>query len=160
MGAIEVLNKVGKKNTTTRASIYSLVGLILITISVILSSCQGITPTDLTVTASQLITPSASQLITPSEYQVEFGDSVDHFLLDVRTPEEFVSGHIAGAVNISVESLPQRLEELPGDLPIVVYCRSGRRSAIAADLLVKNGYQSIYDLGGIQSWIAEGYPIE
>jgi rhodanese-related sulfurtransferase len=152
MGAIEVLNKVGKKYTKTTASIYSLVGLILITISVILSSCQGITPTDLTVTASQLI--------TPSEYQVEFGDSSDHFLLDVRTPEEFASGHIAEAVNISVESLPQRLEELPGDLPIVVYCLSGRRSAIAADLLVKNGYQSIYDLGGVQTWIAEGYPVE
>lgn len=147
-----MLTKIGKKDTKSTASIYTLVSLILVIISVILSSCQGITPTDLTI--------AASQLITPSEYQVEFGASVDHFLLDVRTPEEFASGHILEAVNISVESLPERLDEVPKDLPIIVYCRSGRRSAIAADLLVKNNYQSIFDLGGIQSWIAEGYPVE
>lgn len=99
-------------------------------------------------------------LIGPQQYQQQFNQGQDHALIDVRTPEEFSGGHIPGAVNISVESLPVRLDEVPADKPIVVYCRTGNRSATAATILVENGYQPVYDLGGIQDWVAQGYPVE
>jgi len=102
----------------------------------------------------------ASQRITPLEYMNEFGDGTSHLLVDVRTPEEFASGHIQNAVNIPVETLQTRLDEVPGGVPVVVYCRSGNRSASAAQILVENGFQQVYDLGGIKDWVALGLPIQ
>lgn len=104
--------------------------------------------------------PSINARIAPSEYQESFAANVDHILIDVRTPAEFSSGHIPGAINISVETLEQRLSEVSGDVPVVVYCRSGNRSAQAARILANAGYAQIYDLGGIVDWAAQGYPIE
>ena len=102
----------------------------------------------------------ASQPITPLEYQNEFGGDTPHLLVDVRTPEEFASSHIQNAVNIPVETLQTRLDEVPGGIPVVVYCRSGNRSASAAQILVENGFQQVYDLGGIKDWVALGLPIQ
>lgn len=104
--------------------------------------------------------PAVSRL-TPAEYQAEFNQAdAAHFLLDVRTPEEFFGGHIAGASNIAVETLSSRLSEVPRDVPVVVYCRSGNRSATAARVLRDAGYTQVYDLGGILAWSAAGLPIE
>ncbi len=99
--------------------------------------------------------------IAPAQYQAQFADiSADHVLIDVRTPQEFNSGHIDGAINISVETLPQRLAEIPRDQAIVVYCRTGNRSATAAQILASAGYNTIYDLGGVVAWTAAGLPLE
>lgn len=98
--------------------------------------------------------------ISPADYQSKFGAGSKHLLLDVRTPEEFASGHIPGAVNISVDALSQRLSEVPQDEPVVVYCRSGNRSNQAAQILDKAGYTQIYDLGGIVTWAEQGLPVE
>lgn len=74
-------------------------------------------------------------------------------LLDVRTPEEFAEGHIEGAVNIPVQDLAQRAKELPGKADTyVVYCRSGKRSASAAEWLTANGYVKVIDLGAMSNW--------
>lgn len=101
------------------------------------------------------------QAIAASEYQSNFVDtSAAHLLVDVRTPEEFATGHIAGAVNIPLDTLESRLGEVPKDTPIVLYCRTGNRSAQAADLLEGAGYSDIRDLGGILDWTAAGYPVE
>lgn len=99
--------------------------------------------------------------ITPNQYQQQFSiAAADHLLLDVRTPEEFASGHIPGAVNIPVEALANRLSEVPQTQTVVVYCRSGNRSATASQILAEAGYSSIYDLGGINAWAAQGLPVE
>lgn len=98
--------------------------------------------------------------IGPQEYNQNFSEGSDHLLIDVRTPEEFASGHIPGAINISVESLPDRLNEIPTDQTLVVYCRSGNRSATATEILLDAGYSPVYDLGGIQDWVSAGYPVE
>ena len=95
-----------------------------------------------------------------AEYQSQFGVGADHILLDVRTPEEFASGHIPGAINIAVDQLPQRLSEVPQDRPVVVYCRSGSRSGQAAQILDRAGYAQIYDLGGIVTWAQQGFPVQ
>jgi rhodanese-related sulfurtransferase len=74
-------------------------------------------------------------------------------LLDVRSPQEFASGHIEGAINIPVQELGRRVDEL-GDPSgqIVVYCQSGVRSASAKRLLESRGFANVYDLGGIARW--------
>lgn len=105
---------------------------------------------------------AVSQAISPAAYQSQFATSDStHLLLDVRTPDEFASGHIHGAVNIPVEELENRLSEVPNNgEPLVVYCRSGRRSAIATQILTDAGYTSIYDLGALNDWTAQGFPVE
>ena len=73
-------------------------------------------------------------------------------LLDVRTPAEFSEGHLPRAANIPVQVLPNRLSEV-GDRsrPVVVYCRSGGRSAQAAAMLSAAGYQ-VKDIGPMSAW--------
>jgi len=84
----------------------------------------------------------------------------DHIILDVRTPEEFKEGHLEGAVLIPVSELEGRLSELPADKPIIVYCKSGSRSSNAANILVKNGFSEVYDMGGgIIKWQDRGYKV-
>jgi len=76
----------------------------------------------------------------------------EFIILDVRTQDEFDERHIAGAVLIPYDELLKRLLELDKDVPILVYCRSGRRSAIAAQTLSNAGFMHIYDFGGIIDW--------
>ena len=73
-------------------------------------------------------------------------------LVDVRTPEEFGSGHIKGAKNIPVSEIEQRASELPKDKPVVVYCRSGARSGRARSILRAKGFADVYNLGPIGAW--------
>lgn len=74
-------------------------------------------------------------------------------LVDVRTREEFAAGHLDGATNIPVQELEQRLGELgPKDAPVVIYCRSGRRSASAKRLLEAAGWTRVHDAGAMSSW--------
>ncbi len=73
-------------------------------------------------------------------------------LLDVRTRDEFQERHIDRALNIPVQELANRLGELgPKQRPIVVYCRSGARSALATTLMKNAGYD-VLDIGGIGNW--------
>lgn len=73
-------------------------------------------------------------------------------LLDVRTPAEFAAGHLEGAINIPVQQLEERVDEIPNGRPLVVYCQSGRRSAKAVELLRAGGHEAIFDLGPMQAW--------
>lgn len=72
-------------------------------------------------------------------------------LLDVRTPKEFAEGHVDGATNIPVEDLDARIAEVASAKEIVVYCHSGRRSAIAAGKLRAAGH-TVLDLGPMKAW--------
>ena len=73
-------------------------------------------------------------------------------LLDVRTPAEFAADHLEGAVNIPVQTLAQRVAEVPKDRVVVVYCRSGARSGHASRILLDRGYTTLYDLGPISAY--------
>ena len=82
------------------------------------------------------------------------------FLLDVRTPEEFAAGHIAGAVNIPYDQVAAHLQEIPKDKEVVLYCKSGRRAGLAAESLAANGYTQLAHLeGDMQGWAAAGRPV-
>lgn len=88
-------------------------------------------------------------------------DSGEIFILDVRTPSEYHKGHLLNATLIPVSDLPDRLDEVPMDEPLLVYCRSGARSTTAAGILEENGFCVIYDVdGGFRDWKAAGYPYE
>lgn len=74
-------------------------------------------------------------------------------LLDVRTPSEFQAGHIAGAVNVPVDALREQTAKLGAtDRPVVLYCRSGSRSATASRILRNAGFRSVHDLGAMSRW--------
>ncbi|HEX3021463.1 MAG TPA: rhodanese-like domain-containing protein [Lachnospiraceae bacterium] len=75
-------------------------------------------------------------------------------VLDVRTEEEYVSGHIENAILLPYDAVPQLAEHTLPDksATILIYCRSGRRSKVAANSLAELGYTDIYDFGGINDW--------
>ncbi len=78
-------------------------------------------------------------------------------LIDVRTPEEFTSGHIKGAENVTYDAnFSKKLANLDKTKPVAVYCHKGGRSAKSAVLLKGAGFQKIYDLdGGLSSWVQD-----
>ncbi len=73
-------------------------------------------------------------------------------LIDVRSPSEFASGHVSGAKNVPVDQLGARLDEIPRDKPVLLYCRSGARSARAVDILRKAGFDQVHNIGSMPSW--------
>lgn len=87
---------------------------------------------------------------------VRFNGVKPAVIVDVRTPEEFASGHVDGAVNIPYEQINQGIAAIKGlkkESPILVYCRSGRRSAIARSVLEQQGFKQVMDGGGMSSLV-------
>ena len=92
--------------------------------------------------------------ITPQEAKIIMDTETDYIIIDARTEEEFLQGHIQNAILIPEYEVAERAEkELPDkDALILVYCRSGRRSKIASEELVKLGYTNVKEFGGIIDW--------
>ena len=92
--------------------------------------------------------------ITAEEAKQIMDTEEGYIILDVRTQEEYDQGHIPGAIVISHEEIAEKVEEVLTDKDqlILVYCRSGRRSKIAAEALVELGYTNIKEFGGIIDW--------
>ena len=80
-------------------------------------------------------------------------------VLDVRTAKEWNAAHIEGSLNLPLNHLAERIDDIPRDRPIVVHCRSGYRSSIAAGVLEQNDVPNVLDLvGGIDAWNASKLP--
>ena len=95
--------------------------------------------------------------------QQQFSDLPNKVLLDVRTPEEFAEGHVPGAVNMPYDQLASFKQTLDGfkDNNLVVYCRSGRRAAVAVQWLQEQGFEQLYHLDGdMLGWQEAKLPIE
>ena len=92
--------------------------------------------------------------ITAEEAKRIMDSEEDYIILDTRTEAEYDEGHIPGAIVIPHDEIADRAEEeLPDkDRSILVYCRSGRRSKLAAEALVELGYTNIKEFGGIIDW--------
>ena len=105
--------------------------------------------------------PNPSQMgsqykrITSKEAQSMMSDDV--MILDVRTQEEFDGGHIRNAILLPYDEIGERAESVIKDknLTVLVYCRTGRRSEIAARELIDMGYTNVFDFGGIVNWHGE-----
>lgn len=95
-----------------------------------------------------------AEVITAEQAKEIMEQNTECVILDVREQSEYEEGHIAGAILIPYTEMENKAEEeLPDkDQLILVYCRSGRRSAIAAASLVKMGYTNVKDFGGIIDW--------
>ena len=105
--------------------------------------------------------PVTFNAIRADDLSIELAEKPDLLLVDVRTPDEFVDGHLAGAVNVPLNELTAHLDMMPDqDQEIVVYCGSGHRSAMAMVILNLLGYENTRSLlGGVQAWGAADLPV-
>lgn len=115
--------------------------------------------------AAEVPTASAGQVVQIDSAQAAALLDTDREVLvvDVRTLEEYRSGHLVGAQHIDASDPDMwefRTSALDKDQPTVVYCQSGRRSAEAAQRLVDAGFTEVYDLGGIQDWTDGDLPVD
>ena len=120
--------------------------ILMITLSIFtLAACGDKNDKGETLTYEQISAEEAKAIMdTEKEY----------IIIDARTGSEFAEGHIEGAILIPEYEIAERAEkELPNkDVLILVYCRSGRRSKIASEELVKLGYTNVKEFGGIIDW--------
>ncbi len=100
--------------------------------------------------------------ISPQQ-AVEIVENSNAIIIDVRTQEEWDAGHIPGAIHIPLSEVKDRIDEFKAyeGQPIVMQCRSGRRSATAGKILVEAGYADVSTLtGGIIAWKKENLPVK
>jgi rhodanese-related sulfurtransferase len=116
--------------------------------------------------ASLAISACTSEEAAANIRQVEPSEAVEMLagrtVIDVRTPEEYAAGHVTGAINIHVEGPDFRgqIAELDRDEPYLLYCRTGRRSALAADIMAEEGFKDVADAAGLKELALAGAPIE
>ena len=133
--------------------IVTLVGLC----TLLLAACGGWEATEV---------PEAEQgevLVIDSAEGRALIDEGDVLVIDVRTVEEYQEGHLVGAQNIPVEDeelWQSRTTALDPEQATVVYCRTGRRSELAGQMLVDAGFTEVYDLGGVTDWDPEELAVE
>ncbi|MDZ7706177.1 MAG: rhodanese-like domain-containing protein [Trueperaceae bacterium] len=94
--------------------------------------------------------------IHEAKKRIDAGD----LLLDVREQDEYDEAHIPGSTLIPLSEFANRYDEVPQDREVVVYCRSGKRSAQAVNFLNDKGYDAINVEGGILAWQEADYPTE
>ncbi len=100
--------------------------------------------------------PEHMETITTAELRELLEHDYKGLLIDVREPDEHAIAHIEGARLIPLQTLPDRIEELPKDREILIHCKSGRRSAKAVELLLDHGFSRVKNVtGGIDAWLAE-----
>ena len=82
-------------------------------------------------------------------------------LLDVRTPDEYRQAHLKGSLLIPLGDLTRRVQEIPRDRPVLVYCAVGARSVSAASFLASKGYREVYNMtDGLVGWYRNGLPLQ
>jgi rhodanese-related sulfurtransferase len=127
----------------------------------LLGACGNDVSTAATTTGAP-IASSAITKVSPTDGQALIAKmGKDLTVIDVRTPSEYAAGHLANTVNLDIEGgrFSAGIAALPKDANYMVYCHSGRRSAIAASTMAAAGFTKIYDLGGIAAWQAAGLPV-
>ena len=139
-------------------------GLLVLTLAVLLCGCgSGEQTAEPTAEASAVSEeaageqPASYQQISQEEAKEMMEQDGTQIIVDVRTQEEYDSGHIPGAVCIPNESIGTEQPDALPDLEqiILVYCRSGRRSKEASQKLADMGYTNVYEFGGINDWTGE-----
>jgi rhodanese-related sulfurtransferase len=111
--------------------------------------------------------PAQIQSVTPTEAQTliqSHQNDPDFIILDVRTPEEFATGHLQNATNVSVNAVsPTFTAAIAGfdkSRTYLVYCKAGSRSATATGIMTDEGFANIYTItGGITAWQSDGLPV-
>ena len=129
-----------------------IVVLLVLALSVLVAACSADTGTQ------------TIDLVSPSEAAAIIDDASDDLvILDIRTPEEYQAARIEGAIMVDfyAADFTDQLGELDKDVPYVMYCNSGNRSADAAKTMEDLGFAEVHEIdGGIQNWYQQGYPVE
>jgi rhodanese-related sulfurtransferase len=110
-------------------------------------------------TFKSLFGSSATNLTAP-DAKARIDDKQPLLILDVRQPDEFRAGHIAGAKLIPLNELRSRMSELPKETEILCVCRSGSRSGAAVGQLNSTGFNAVNLRGGMTGWQMAGYPVK
>jgi hydroxyacylglutathione hydrolase len=109
-------------------------------------------------TRPELLT--GTERVTPGEAAAAISSAQPPLVLDVRNPQEWQQGRIEGSLNVPLNRLPERVDDLPRDQPILVHCAGGYRSSIAAGLLQQHGITEMTELlGGLSAWERAGLPL-
>ncbi len=106
--------------------------------------------------------PKNVREITPAVVSEEMHDKESFLLLDVRENDEWFSGHLPGALHVPLADLKTNIEAIAPDKStlLILYCRSGVRSASGVQALQQSGYTNVFSMkGGIRLWKAQGYPV-
>jgi hydroxyacylglutathione hydrolase len=99
-------------------------------------------------------------LLSVHELKHRLDSSEDITMLDVRSTEEWETGHIDGARHIFVGKLESAVGEIARDIPVAVLCSVGRRSSLAASILLRAGSKQVYNvIGAMKAWKSAGYPV-
>lgn len=100
------------------------------------------------------------EVVSPKEFQTKLAEDPNSYLLDVRTPEEYETGHLRGAHSIDWfdANFKQQADKIDKSKTIYVYCRSGKRSYEAARYLTSKGYKVVDMDGGILAWQRAALP--
>lgn len=112
----------------------------------------------LTLTACAPQATNGYATVTVKELKAAI-DGGSAYVLDVRTPAEFAEGHIAKAINLPLDQVKARVDEVPNNKTVYVICRSGNRSAQASEILNQAGKNVKNVAGGMNDWSAATYPI-
>lgn len=136
-------------------------GVLVIGLFLLAAAC-GETPTQSTAERSSQAVEKFIKHVTAPDFK-RLVDAGSRIILDVRTPEEVAQGCIANAstINLYDQDFEEKINLIPKDKEICVYCKVGGRSAEAVKILEKNGFNKIYNLrNGILEWENEGFPVE
>lgn len=129
----------------------------LVVATVLLGGCSA-AAVSTTAGPTAAAAPTAGSSLSPSEFAAA-AKLPNTMLVDVRTPSEFAAGHIAGALNLDVQSatFTQTLATLDPGKTYAVYCHSGNRSKAAMTAMTQSGFTHLFDLaGGISAWQSAG----
>lgn len=120
----------------------TLLSILILLMIAVMTGCRN------TITYKQISQEEAAEMMAKDD---------GHVIVDVRRMDEYIEGHIPGAICIPNENIDQeKPEKLPDtDQIILVYCRSGNRSKQAAEKLAAMGYRNVYEFGGIITWTGE-----
>jgi rhodanese-related sulfurtransferase len=160
MGTLPYRSNVAKESPMPRPSVRRALAVFVLGSAAVVAACS---PPAAPTSGPSAAAPAGAVQALPAEVSVQQASAMNDagaFLLDVRQPQEWQAGHIAGATLVPLGELPARLAEVPRGRQVVVVCHSGNRSAKGRDVLLAAGYPSVTSMaGGMTAWTAAGFPM-
>ncbi len=138
--------------------------LLIIGCALLLVACGGASSSSATTSEAPVVVAEGEALSLPRDIDVQtvakFQARDDVFILDVREQWEYDAGHLSDVAHIPIGEVSKRLNEIPSDKSVIIYCATGNRSNQVTTFLEQNRYTNIHNmLGGISAWQSNGLPV-